>query len=124
MERKLGVTEAREQLGNIVDQVQYQGDTYILSRRGKPAAADSTAEADSAAVEEYIPDSDGFVPVIFVVEDGVAKARQVKTGIQSETHIEILEGIAEGDKIITGSYRAISQTLQNNAPVDAGNDEQ
>lgn len=39
MEKKLGVTEAREKLSDIVDQVQYQGDTYILSRRGKPAAA-------------------------------------------------------------------------------------
>lgn len=93
-------------------------------KQGKPVAADSTAEADSTAVEEYIPDSDGFVPIIFVIEDGVAKARQVKTGIQSETHIEILGGIAEGDKIVTGSYRAISQTLQNNSPVNAGNDEQ
>ena len=55
--------------------------------------------------------------MVFIVEEGVVKAKQVKTGIQSETHIEIVEGIAEGDKIVTGSFRAISQTLQNESQV-------
>jgi len=39
MEKVLGVTEARKELSNIVEQVQYQGDTYLISRYGKPAAA-------------------------------------------------------------------------------------
>lgn len=39
MERNLGVTEAREKLSEMVDQVQHQGDTFIISRHGKPAAA-------------------------------------------------------------------------------------
>lgn len=39
MERKLGITEARGDFSNIVEQVQYQGDTYIIQRHGKPAAA-------------------------------------------------------------------------------------
>jgi prevent-host-death family protein len=39
MEKKLGVTEAREKLSELVDQVLYQGDAYIISRHGKPAAA-------------------------------------------------------------------------------------
>ena len=39
MERNLGVTEAREKLSELVDQVQHQGDAFIISRHGKPAAA-------------------------------------------------------------------------------------
>lgn len=39
MERKVGISEARKELGNLVEKVQYQGDTYIISRRGTPAAA-------------------------------------------------------------------------------------
>jgi len=39
MEKLLGVTEARKKLSDIVDQVQHQGDTYLISRYGKPAAA-------------------------------------------------------------------------------------
>jgi prevent-host-death family protein len=39
MEKNLGVTEAREKFSDLVDQVQHQGDTYIINRHGKPAAA-------------------------------------------------------------------------------------
>ncbi len=39
MERKLGVSEARGIFGKLIEQVQYQKDTYIINRRGKPVAA-------------------------------------------------------------------------------------
>ena len=39
MERVLGITQAREEFSNVIEQVQYQGDSYIISRHGKPAAA-------------------------------------------------------------------------------------
>lgn len=39
MERKLGVAEARENFSDIIEQVQYQGDAYLISHLGKPAVA-------------------------------------------------------------------------------------
>jgi prevent-host-death family protein len=39
MDRVIGVTEARSRFGEIVDRVQYQGDTVVLEKNGKPAAA-------------------------------------------------------------------------------------
>jgi prevent-host-death family protein len=39
IERELGITKARETLGDVVEQVQLQGDTYVISRYGKPVAA-------------------------------------------------------------------------------------
>ena len=39
MERVLGITKAREDFSTIIEQVQYQGDSYIISRHGRPAAA-------------------------------------------------------------------------------------
>jgi len=39
MERQLDITEARKQLGQIVDQVKYKGDHYVIMRHGQPAAA-------------------------------------------------------------------------------------
>jgi prevent-host-death family protein len=39
MEKTLGVTEARKQFSDVVERVQHQGDTYLISRYGKPAAA-------------------------------------------------------------------------------------
>lgn len=58
-------------------------------------------------------DADKRLEAIFVVKDGKAILRAVNTGIQDNTHIEILSGIAEGDEIIVGSYNVISKTLKN-----------
>lgn len=41
-----------------------------------------------------------------------AIVRPVKVGISSEDHYEILNGLEEGDEIITGSYKAISRDLK------------
>ncbi len=81
------------------------------------------AHADSTSEPQFPPDKAGFVPIVFVIEEGVAKAMQVETGIQSDTHIEVVSGLSEGDEIVSGSYRAISQTLGNNTPVLAKREE-
>jgi HlyD family secretion protein len=86
-----------------------------------PGPAGGGAEADSVSPPQFTPDKDGFVPVVFVVQDGVARAVQVETGVQSETHIEIVSGISEGDQIVTGNYRAISQTLTDSMAVTVEN---
>jgi HlyD family secretion protein len=70
----------------------------------------------------FKPDRDGFVEVVFVIENGNAVARQVKTGIQSDELIEILEGLKEGEEVVTGSYRAISKDLENGAVVKINNE--
>ena len=58
-------------------------------------------------------DADKRQEAIFVVKDGKAILRAVNTGIQDNTHVEILSGVAEGDEIIVGSYNVISKTLKN-----------
>ncbi len=67
--------------------------------------------------KRYHADPDGFVEVVFCVDKGKAVARQVKTGIQSDEFIEILDGLAEGDEVVSGSYRAISRDLENGSTV-------
>ena len=42
----------------------------------------------------------------------------VKVGISSETHYEIKSGISEGDRIVTGSFKAISKDLEHNSAVE------
>jgi HlyD family secretion protein len=82
-----------------------------------------TAGEDRAAAEKrYTADRDGFVEVVFCIEGGKAVARQVKTGIQSDELIEILEGLSVGEEVVTGSYRAISKDLDNGAVVRINND--
>ncbi len=49
---------------------------------------------------------------VFVNDKGKAKLRVVKTGIQDDSNIEILEGLTKDDKIITGPYNMVSKTLK------------
>ena len=80
-------------------------------------------ESREDAEGRYTADRDGFVEVVFCIEDGRAIAKQVTTGIQSDELIEILEGLQEGEEVVTGSYRAISRDLENGAVVTVSNDE-
>jgi HlyD family secretion protein len=56
-------------------------------------------------------------PCVFVLRDGKSKIIFVKTGIQDNEFIEILDGIKEKDEVITSPYGAISKQLYNNANV-------
>jgi len=50
---------------------------------------------------------------VFLVDDGKALMTEVKTGVQDNTYIQITEGLAEGQEVITGPYRAVSRRLKN-----------
>ncbi|MBN1634089.1 MAG: efflux RND transporter periplasmic adaptor subunit [Ignavibacteria bacterium] len=60
--------------------------------------------------------------IIFVVENGVAKKKVVKTGISDATYIEIIEGVNEGEEVVKGSFKAINKELDDNSKVKV-NDE-
>jgi HlyD family secretion protein len=49
---------------------------------------------------------------VFVLQDGIAKKVDVKTGIQDNTNIQILSGLKVGDEIITAPYSAVSKLLK------------
>lgn len=74
------------------------------------------------AEKAFKADKDGFVEIVFCIESGKAVAKQVKTGIQSDDLIEIIEGVNEGEEVVTGSYRAISKDLNNGAVVTINNE--
>jgi len=50
--------------------------------------------------------------IVFVSENGEAKIRVVKTGISDYENIEILEGLKEGDEVISGPYFVVSKQLK------------
>jgi HlyD family secretion protein len=55
--------------------------------------------------------------VVFKDSNGYAIQTNVKTGIQDDTYIQILEGVKVGDKIITGPYDVLSKTLKDKGPI-------
>jgi HlyD family secretion protein len=65
-----------------------------------PASGDP---ADDEAVEE----------VVFVIgKDKKVKKVKVKTAIQDLNYIEIIEGLNEGDQVVTGPYNTVSKILK------------
>ncbi len=54
---------------------------------------------------------------IFILRDGKAKIIFVKTGIQDNEFIQIIDGIKDKDEVISSPYGAISKQLYHNAEV-------
>jgi HlyD family secretion protein len=72
----------------------------------KKATGDETDDNTSAVAGDELEE------VVFVIKnDGKIEKRTVKTGIQDINNIEILNGLAEGEKIVTGPYNAVSKSL-------------
>ncbi len=56
--------------------------------------------------------TESLAKVVFVVDaDSKAQIRRVRTGIASDTELEILEGLQDGDRIVEGPYRTLSKEL-------------
>ena len=53
---------------------------------------------------------------VYLLVGGKAARREVKTGVHDELWVEVSEGLAEGDEIITGPYRTL-RTLKDGDPV-------
>lgn len=80
-------------------------------------------EGDENASEIFEPHADGFVELVFVVEEGKVMAKQVETGIQGDELIEVVSGLTEGEEVVSGSYRAISRDLVHGAVVTVDNED-
>jgi HlyD family secretion protein len=94
--------------------------------------AENTKKADSAATDSAAADTSGMandsiIPqedlrkVVFVVRDGKAHRKEVKTGISDNTHIQVLSGIDKDEEIVIGSYRILSKELADGDAVSVNN---
>ena len=90
--------------------VRQKGDLEPPAKAGVQAA--TTPAAEKAKKEELTG--------VFVVAGGKAEFRKVDTGITGSTDTEVLNGLKEGDEIVTGSYRVI-RTLRNGARLKVDN---
>jgi HlyD family secretion protein len=54
---------------------------------------------------------------VFVLDNGIVKQTEVKTGIQDNDYIEITSGIRKGQEVVCGPYSAISKTLRDKSAV-------
>jgi HlyD family secretion protein len=93
--------------------VRQRGDLQPETKSGNVQAASNADPDKQKKMKEELQGA-------FVIKNGLAEFREVKTGITGSTDIEVLSGVKEGEEIITGSYKVI-RTLRNQAKVKIDN---
>jgi HlyD family secretion protein len=88
-----------------------------LNKEGKIGdPAEPPAEGGNAVLVTKPQKGEEKDGVFVVTKDGKAAFHPVKTGIIGDTDIEIVEGVAEGEEIVSGSYKTL-RTLKDQARV-------
>jgi HlyD family secretion protein len=86
------------------------------------AAATNAAATNVVASATFSTNSTGTnapkpIEVVFIVDGGTVKMVPVKTGISDDNYFEILEGVHDGDEVVSGGYKAINRDLTDGAKV-------
>lgn len=92
----------------VVRQIDKEGKVVDPTPPQAGEPEDPNAQANRGKLEE----KEG----VFVVAKEQATFKPVKTGIMGATDIEVADGLAEGDEIVTGSYKTL-RTLKNDARI-------
>ena len=74
---------------------------FAVDNAGNPIKEEVETNGDPESREEF----EG----VFVVRERRVEFTPVKTGISSETRLQILSGVEEGSEIVTGSYKALRE---------------
>jgi HlyD family secretion protein len=95
--------------------VRQKGDLEKL-KVGDDGAVQAAGTVDPKVEKEKKEELQG----VFVIKAGKAVFQKVDTGITGATDIEVLNGLAPGEEIITGSYKTI-RTIRNDAKIKVDN---
>lgn len=71
-----------------------------------------TEETDNPDQQEEEVMDEELLEVVFIVEDGKAVMKEIKTGIQDNNYIEIIEGLQPDEEVIVAPYTAITNKLK------------
>jgi len=64
------------------------------------------------------PSDEDIRTIVFITDGERALAKDVKTGIQDNSYIEILSGVADSDRVISAPFSAISKKLSDSTFVE------
>ncbi|MCX6164070.1 MAG: hypothetical protein NTU73_04295 [Ignavibacteriae bacterium] len=87
------------------------------STENKDAPENLTSNKETKMLKRIKPKE-----VVFVIENNVAKKKEVKTGISNDTYIEIVEGLNEELEVVKGSFKAINKDLEDGSKVKIDNE--
>jgi len=109
-------------------QTETVGDILTIPIQAVTTRADTTGKVSIRAIkaaDEDKPEGESdededkeFKEYVFLYEGGIARMQEVKTGIQDNTYIYIIEGLEDGQEVIVAPYRAVTKKLKNNDEVE------
>jgi HlyD family secretion protein len=88
-----------------------------------PIQAVTTREKEDKKGKEDILEDD-IMEVVFVVKGDTVHMQQVKTGIQDDSYIRVIEGLELGDEVVTGPYNAVARVLEAGEAVIVENEDE
>jgi HlyD family secretion protein len=99
----------------ILTEYKYQVVTVPISAVTTRIIKDDTLkEKKEKDITEKFDDSN---EVVFVIDGDKVELRKVKVGIQDDKFFEVLEGLEEGEKVVTSPYYAISKHLEDGSQI-------
>jgi HlyD family secretion protein len=114
------LTESRE---NVISVPISAVTTRIKMKGGGTREVSDVAEVKTDTEVQTNTDSEKAVEkdekqeVVFVLNGSRVKKVEVKTGIQDNTSIQIIEGLKEGDEVVIAPFNAINKTLKDSMMV-------
>lgn len=69
----------------------------------------------TGARDEASPATDDEVNVVYVALDDHVQQRRVETDISDETHVEVVSGLRDDERVVTGPYRALKKLAHGDA---------
>lgn len=61
--------------------------------------------------------------VVYVVKDGLAREREVTTGISDDNHIVVKSGLQDDEEVVIGPYTILTKTLKDSTAVSIDEDD-
>jgi HlyD family secretion protein len=84
----------------------------------KTAASANSTDTNAPAAGQKKPDeAPKPIEVVFVVEGDHVKMVPVKRGISDDNYVEILEGLHDGQEVVSGGYKAINRDLADDTKI-------
>ncbi|MGW8121010.1 efflux RND transporter periplasmic adaptor subunit [Roseivirga echinicomitans] len=107
-----GMTASVEILTNTKSGVLSVPLSAVTTRNPNAKGTEMQSSDASDAAAMTASGKDETKEVVFIAEGGVAKMVVVKTGISDYDNIEVLEGLKEGDVVVSGPFLIVSKTIK------------
>jgi HlyD family secretion protein len=89
-----------------------KGSSTVLCTNDCDGVTNSVASATNSASQKKPDEPPKPIEVVFVIDGDHVKMVPVKRGISDDNYVEILEGLHEGEQVVSGGYKAINRDLE------------